>query len=138
MTFDGMTMPSGSAHLAVVPAYNESATIAGVIDAIRQAQPDFDVLVVDDGSLDATLEVAQAAGAQIVRHPFNLGIGGAVQSGFLFALEHGYDYLVQVDGDGQHDPARSSGCWKPWPTTDRRRGVRLALPGPDMTVPVAA
>ena len=91
--------------LAVVPAYNEVATVARVIDSIREHAPQFDVLVVDDGSTDGTAELAARAGAQVLRHPFNLGIGGAVQSGFVFALENGYDYVVQVDADGQH-PAR--------------------------------
>jgi glycosyltransferase involved in cell wall biosynthesis len=90
--------------LAVVPAYNEAACIGRVIDALHEHVPGFDVLVVDDGSTDATSTVAERAGARVVRHPFNLGIGGAVQTGFTFALDHGYDNLVQVDGDGQHDP----------------------------------
>jgi glycosyltransferase involved in cell wall biosynthesis len=90
-------------YLAVVPAYNESDTLADVIRSIRRHAPQFDVLVVDDGSTDATGEIAERMGARLVRHPFNLGIGGAVQSGFVFAREHGYDYMVQVDGDGQHD-----------------------------------
>ena len=69
------------------------------------ARPEFDVIVIDDGSTDDTAERAAAAGATVVRLPFNLGIGGAVQTGFLYALEHGYDYMAQVDGDGQHEPA---------------------------------
>jgi glycosyltransferase involved in cell wall biosynthesis len=91
-------------RLAVVPAYNESATVAKVVEEVRAQEPGLDVLVIDDGSTDATSERAEAAGAQVLRHPFNLGIGGAVQSGFVFALDNGYDYMVQVDGDGQHDP----------------------------------
>ena len=97
--------PYSFSHLAVVPAYNEAATIGGVVRLLREQAPDFDVLVIDDGSTDGTQVVAESAGARVVRHPFNLGIGGAVQSGFSFALENGYDYMVQVDGDGQHDPA---------------------------------
>jgi glycosyltransferase involved in cell wall biosynthesis len=89
--------------LAIVPAYNESACIAGTVADIHRHAPDFDVLVVDDGSTDETAAVARSAGARVVRHPFNLGIGGAVQSGYQFAREHGYDVAVQVDGDGQHD-----------------------------------
>jgi len=95
---------SQSSHLAVVPAYNEAGTVTGVVRALHERRPDFDVLVIDDGSTDATGAVAEAAGARVLRHPFNLGIGGAVQSGFTFALDQGYSYMVQVDGDGQHDP----------------------------------
>jgi glycosyltransferase involved in cell wall biosynthesis len=90
--------------LAVVPAYNEAEAIGDVVRELR-ARGDVDVLVVDDGSEDGTAEVARAAGARVVVLPFNLGIGGAVQTGFLFARERAYDAAVQVDGDGQH-PAR--------------------------------
>jgi glycosyltransferase involved in cell wall biosynthesis len=91
-------------NLAIVPAHNEAEAIAATIEAIRRQAPDFDVLVVDDGSTDATAERASGAGAAVLRLPFNLGIGGAMQSGYIYALEHGYDIAVQVDGDGQHDP----------------------------------
>jgi len=97
-------MSPGPSYLAVVPAYNEAATVGSVVRAIREHEPGFDILVVDDGSTDATKRIAQDAGARVLQHPFNLGIGGAVPSGFFYALEHGYDYMVQVDGDGQHDP----------------------------------
>jgi glycosyltransferase involved in cell wall biosynthesis len=95
-------MPS---HLAIVPAYNEADSITRVVSELQARASDFDVLVIDDGSTDDTAERARAAGAQVLRHPFNLGIGGAVQSGYLFALERDYDAAVQIDGDGQHDPA---------------------------------
>ena len=91
-------------YLAVVPAYNEVETVTRVVGAIREHVPEFDVLVVDDGSTDDTGQLAAAAGAQVVRLPFNLGIGGAVQLGFVYASENEYDYMVQVDGDGQHRP----------------------------------
>ena len=90
--------------LAVVPAYNEAGTVGRVVSAIHEHAPEFDVVVIDDGSTDATAGAGRGAGARVLRHPFNLGIGGAVQSGFNYALENGYDYMVQVDGDGQHDP----------------------------------
>jgi glycosyltransferase involved in cell wall biosynthesis len=89
--------------LAIVPAYNEAAAIAATVADVCEHAPGFDVLVVDDGSTDDTADVALAAGARVLDHPFNLGIGGAVQSGYQYALEHGYDVAVQVDGDGQHD-----------------------------------
>ncbi len=98
-------MPPARTALAVVPAYNEAATITGVVDALRRSAPGFDVLVIDDGSTDDTSQLARAAGARVVRPPFNLGIGGAVQTGFVFARDGGYDLMAQVDGDGQHDPA---------------------------------
>jgi glycosyltransferase involved in cell wall biosynthesis len=90
--------------LAVVPAYNEAASVVNVVRALYEHAPAYDVLVVDDGSTDATARVARDAGAQVLTLPFNLGIGGAVQAGFKFAAENGYSHMVQVDGDGQHDP----------------------------------
>lgn len=99
-----MPFSAAPTYLAVVPAYNEQATIASVVRALQEHAPVFDVLVIDDGSTDETAAVAMAAGARVLKHPFNLGIGGAVQSGFTYARENGYDCMVQVDGDGQHDP----------------------------------
>ncbi len=92
-------------NLAIVPAFNEAEAIAATVAAIHERAPDFDVLVVDDGSIDATAERARGAGSEVLRMPFNLGIGGAMQSGYLYALERGYEVAVQVDGDGQHDPS---------------------------------
>jgi glycosyltransferase involved in cell wall biosynthesis len=96
-------MNTGSLYLAVVPAYNESATIVEVLRALREHAPEFEPLVVDDGSTDDTSVLAAGAGARVLRLPFNVGIGGAVQTGFVYAREHGYEYLAQVDADGQHD-----------------------------------
>jgi glycosyltransferase involved in cell wall biosynthesis len=90
--------------LAVVPAYNEADSVGNVVRSLRTHAPEYDVLVIDDGSTDATMRIASDAGARVLRLPFNLGIGGCVQSGFQYALENGYDYAIQVDGDGQHDP----------------------------------
>jgi glycosyltransferase involved in cell wall biosynthesis len=92
-------------NLAIVPAYNEEATVADVVARIHSEAPGFDVLVVDDGSTDATSVRAREAGAAVARLPFNLGIGGAVQTGYRYALAGEYEYAVQIDGDGQHDPA---------------------------------
>jgi glycosyltransferase involved in cell wall biosynthesis len=91
--------------LAIVPAYNEERNVGFVVESIRVHAPDFDVLVIDDGSTDATATKAREAGAHVLVHPFNLGIGGAVQSGYRYACEQGYDEAVQVDADGQHDPS---------------------------------
>jgi glycosyltransferase involved in cell wall biosynthesis len=95
---------NGSRYLAVVPAYNEAATVARVVRSLHEHAPEFDVVVVDDGSTDRTASTAETAGACVLRLPFNLGIGGAVQAGFKYAQEQRYDYMVQVDADGQHCP----------------------------------
>jgi glycosyltransferase involved in cell wall biosynthesis len=92
-------------RVAIVPARNEADCIAGVVKEIRGFDPGFEVVVVDDGSTDRTAAIAAAAGARVVRLPFNLGIGGAVQTGFRYALEHGFQLAVRLDGDGQHDAA---------------------------------
>jgi glycosyltransferase involved in cell wall biosynthesis len=98
-------MPSSQLKkLAIVPAYNEGEMVARVVREIRRHAPNFVVLVVDDGSTDATAAEAEAENAIVLRHPYNLGIGGAMQSGYKYALRHGYDVAVQVDGDGQHKP----------------------------------
>jgi len=97
-----MAMSTDERKLAVVPAYNEAATVGTVVGALHREAPDWDVLVIDDGSTDDTAKVAAAAGARVLSLPFNLGIGGAVQAGFRYAREEDYDLMVQVDGDGQH------------------------------------
>src|SRR5438034_8930676 len=82
--------------IAVVPAYNEEASVARVIEDIRSADPSFDIVVVDDGSTDRTADVAEAAGAHVVQLPYNLGIGGAVQTGLQYARDHDFDVAVPV------------------------------------------
>jgi glycosyltransferase involved in cell wall biosynthesis len=89
--------------VAVVPAFNEAGAIGRVVDEIRASAPQLDVVVVDDASTDDTADVAAARGAIVLRLPFNIGIGGAVQTGFRYALAEGYDLAVRLDGDGQHD-----------------------------------
>lgn len=91
--------------LIVMPALNEEASVASVIHEVKDALPGVHCLVVDDGSTDATARVAAAAGADVVILPFNLGVGGAMRVGFKFALANGFDNVVQVDSDGQHNPA---------------------------------
>lgn len=90
----------------IIPALNEADTLPSVLHDLRDAAPQCDVLVVDDGSTDATAAVARAAGATVAVLPFNLGIGGALRTGFRYAVEHDYDAAVQLDADGQHDPAQ--------------------------------
>lgn len=88
--------------LVAIPALNEAATIAAVVAEVRAAAPAAHVLVVDDGSTDDTGRLARSAGARVLTLPFNVGVGGAMRTAFLYAHEHGYDAVVQVDADGQH------------------------------------
>ncbi|MDH4341042.1 MAG: glycosyltransferase family 2 protein [Thermoleophilia bacterium] len=88
--------------VAIVPAWNESGAIGTVVDEIKEFDSAIDVVVIDDCSSDDTAEVAESHGATVLRLPFNVGIGGAVQTGFRYAVEHGYEVAVRLDGDGQH------------------------------------
>jgi len=93
-------------RIALVPAFNEQQNVGRVIEEIRAFDPGLDIVVIDDGSVDGTAAAAREHGATVLCLPFNLGIGGAVQTGFRYAFEHDYELAVRVDGDGQHDPAQ--------------------------------
>jgi glycosyltransferase involved in cell wall biosynthesis len=90
--------------LILIPAYNEEGAVGGVVGEVHAVMPEVDVLVVDDCSDDATRNVAQNAGARVLTLPHHLGLGGCVQAGYRLAYETGYEYVIRVDGDGQHDP----------------------------------
>jgi glycosyltransferase involved in cell wall biosynthesis len=90
--------------LILIPAYNEEGAIGGVVNEVRAVMPGVPVLVVDDCSADATIHLARSAGARVLPLPHHLGLGGAVQAGYRLAFELGFDYVIRVDGDGQHDP----------------------------------
>lgn len=99
--------------LAIIPAYNESGRVAKVISELKSHYPAIDLLAIDDCSFDATAGEARFAGAKVASLPFNLGIGGAVQTGFIYAQANGYDAAIQVDGDGQHDPSSIAQILRP-------------------------
>ena len=104
MELPAQRAPRRLRSIAIVPAYNEAESLGTVLEEIRAADPELDIVVVNDGSTDASASVAAGAGAAVVSLPFNVGIGGAVQTGYQYALEHGFEVAIQVDGDGQHDP----------------------------------
>ncbi len=91
--------------LVIVPAYNEADNIATTIESIRKNAPGTDILVINDGSRDETLQILKDCSVSYLNLRTNLGIGGAVQSGYIYARENHYDYAVQIDADGQHDPS---------------------------------
>jgi hypothetical protein len=93
-----------SSVLIIVPAYNEEGAVGSVVRQIQEAIPGIPVLVIDDCSLDSTVGVARAAGARVLSLPHHLGLGGCVQAGYKLAYELGFEYVIRVDGDGQHDP----------------------------------
>ncbi len=99
--------------LVIIPAHNEEESLPGTLAHLRAAAPDVAVLVVDDGSRDTTSAVAKAHGVPVVRHATNLGVGGALQTGFRWAWDHGFDVAVQLDADGQHDPAYLAALLEP-------------------------
>ena len=90
--------------LIIIPAYNEAGNLMALYREVRETASDFDVIVINDGSLDGTLQLCRENGIPVLDLAVNLGIGGAMQTGYRYAFLHGYDVAVQVDGDGQHDP----------------------------------
>jgi glycosyltransferase involved in cell wall biosynthesis len=101
--WSAMTGSTASEHvLVIIPAYNEEGAVHEVVCGVRQVLPAADVLVIDDGSSDGTAYQAHLAGASVIRHPFNMGIGATVQTGLKHACNEGYDVVIRLDGDGQH------------------------------------
>ncbi|OPX93192.1 MAG: Undecaprenyl-phosphate mannosyltransferase [Syntrophorhabdus sp. PtaB.Bin006] len=97
-------MANGRKCLVIIPAFNEEGSIEQVVENVRNHLPQSDIVVINDGSKDRTSEKALSCGAKVLDLPFNLGIGGAMQTGYKYAHMKGYDVAIQVDGDGQHDP----------------------------------
>ena len=116
----GGIRPTGpGAFLVIIPAYNEQGALGQVVASVNSHVPGAPVLVIDDCSEDSTLDVARRAGAEVLALPHHLGLGGCVQAGYKLAFELGFEYVIRVDGDGQHDPAdiprmleklKTSGC----------------------------
>ena len=127
-----MKRPEGpDSLLVIVPAFNEEGAIGQVVASVKREVPGVPVLVIDDCSMDATIAVARAAGAEILPLPHHLGLGGCVQAGYKLAFEMGFDYVIRVDGDGQHDARdvpriferlKESGC-------EMVIGSRMEVPG---------
>ena len=119
--------------LIVMPALNEEESVAAVVIEVYAKLPGVSVLLVDDGSTDQTAARARAAGATVISLPFNLGVGGAMRAGFKYALAHGFDNVVQVDSDGQHDPSGVTQLVNALGSADLVLGARFAGEG-DYTV----
>ena len=117
-------------RIAIVPALNEQESIARVIDEIRAFDPGLEIVVIDDGSVDRTAAVAEGKGAHVIRLPYNLGIGGSVQTGFRYAFDNGFRIAVRLDGDGQHDASQLGKLLQPVlaDEADIAVGSRFALP----------
>jgi len=122
-------MTSTLRRLVIMPAWNEEAVVGATVTELLRTVADADLLVVDDGSTDATASVARDAGARVLVLPFNLGVGGALRAGFVYAWEHGYDQAIQVDADGQHDPAEVEAVFAGLERADISIGARFAGAG---------
>ncbi|WP_337005909.1 MULTISPECIES: glycosyltransferase family 2 protein [unclassified Microbacterium] len=112
--------------LVIVPAWNEEKNVGHTVSEILAADDRYDVIVVDDGSTDATVEVAKGAGATVLPLPFNLGVGGAMKTGYTYAQRHGYARAIQVDADGQHNPANIAEVLSGLDHADISIGARFA------------
>jgi glycosyltransferase involved in cell wall biosynthesis len=125
--------------VAIVPAWNEAGAIGDVVDEVKGMDPNTEVVVIDDASSDDTAAIAAAHGATVLRLPFNVGIGGAVQTGFRYALDEGYDRAVRLDGDGQHDASQISRILAPIDARDADLviGSRFVDPGGAYRPPLA-
>lgn len=121
--------PALDRTLIVMPAFNEEGSVGAVVREVHAKVPGASVLVVDDGSVDDTTAVARAAGAVVATLPFNLGVGGAMRTGFRYAVEHGFDNVVQLDSDGQHDPESVPRLVEALQTADLVIGARFAGEG---------
>ncbi|MFZ1382857.1 MAG: glycosyltransferase family 2 protein [Scrofimicrobium sp.] len=117
--------------LVIIPAWNEGTVIGGVLDEVRKVAPEVDVLVVSDGSTDDTVEQARIRGVAVLDLPLNLGVGGAMRAGYLYAKRHGYSWAAQLDADGQHDPAELKTLMDEalWSDADVVIGARFAGKG---------
>lgn len=112
-----------------MPAFNEEASVAAVVREVFEKAPKVDVLVVDDGSSDNTTQVARSTGARVATLPFNLGVGGAMRVGFRYAIENGYDNVIQIDSDGQHNPESVTSLIAALSEADLVLGARFAGEG---------
>lgn len=108
--------------LIAIPAYNESETIVNVIEEVNNTMPEATIIVIDDGSTDNTATLAKTTPVIILEMPFNVGVGGAMRTAFLYALQYNYDYVVQVDADGQHSPQEI-----PKLITTMKNGANIAI-----------
>lgn len=112
--------------LIIVPAWNEEASIGRTIDEIHSTVPQADILVIDDGSRDRTVAEARRHGVLVCELPYNLGVGGAMRTGYRYAQRHGYDVAVQIDADGQHDPTYLAPLLERLDSADIVIGARFA------------
>ncbi|CAN7290389.1 glycosyltransferase family 2 protein [Pseudarthrobacter oxydans] len=121
-----MSIPPYTRALVIMPAWNEAESVGNTVREVLALRETYDVLVVNDGSQDSTAAVAREAGAVVLDLPFNLGVGGAMRAGFKYAKRNGYDAVIQVDADGQHDPKEISRVLAALAEADIAIGARFA------------